>query len=149
MKAKTIKAALRKKIDEWVESIEIRSLREAVTRDAIVTGGSIASMLLREPVNDFDVYFATKETTLAVAEYYCDRFKPTTAKGITCPLSVRQDEDGRVRIVIKSAGIASEDGTAKPYEYFEGRPAEEATGYVGEVMHDSGEIQDTYERKSK
>jgi hypothetical protein len=146
MKAKTIRAALRKKVDEWVASIDVHSLREAVSRDAIVTGGSIASMLLREPVNDFDVYFATKETTLAVAEYYCDRFKPTTAKGITCPLSVRQDDDGRIRIVIKSAGIASENGTTKPYEYFEGRPAAEATGYVGEVMRDSGEIQDTYEQ---
>lgn len=103
-------------------------------------------MLLREKVNDYDVYFVTKDTTLAVAKYYCDRFSPTTTKGISCALSVREDDDGRIRIMIKSAGIASEGGTTKPYEYFEGRPSEEAAGYVGDVMRDGGEIQDAYER---
>lgn len=146
MKAKTIKTALRKKTDEWIASIEDEKLRELVHRDAIVTGGSIASMLLREQVNDFDVYFATKEATLAVAQYYCARFQPTTAKGIPCALSIQEDADGRIRIIIKSAGIASEDGTEKPYEYFESRPAGDAAGYVSEVMHDQGEIQDTYEK---
>lgn len=146
MKAKTIKAVLHKKIDEWIASIEDESLRASVKKDAIVTGGAIASMLLREPVNDFDVYFTTRETTRRVAEYYCDRFKPTTTKGIPCALSIKDDDDGRIRIVIKSAGIASEDGTEKPYEYFEAKPEGEASGYVGEVMRDAGDIQDTYEQ---
>lgn len=145
MKAKTIKAVLRKKIDEWIASIEDEALRELVKKETVVTGGAIASMLLREPVNDFDVYFLTKETTKRVAEYYCSKFNPTTRKGIPCKTTIQEDDDGRIRIVIKSAGIASEDGTEKPYEYFEAQPEGQAQGYVAAIMKDSGEIQDTYE----
>jgi hypothetical protein len=145
MKAKTIKAVLRKKIDEWIASIEDESLRELAKKETVVTGGAIASMLLRESVNDFDVYFLTKETTKRVAEYYCSKFNPTTRKGIPCKTTIQEDDDGRIRIVIKSAGIASEDGTEKPYEYFEAQPEGQAQGYVAAIMKDSGEIQDTYE----
>ena len=42
MKTKTIRAALRKKFDEWVASIEDEAVREAVAHDGIVTGGCIA-----------------------------------------------------------------------------------------------------------
>lgn len=148
MKAKTIKATLRKKVDEWMETIEDTALRERARKDAIVTGGAIASMLLREPVNDYDVYFRTAETTRDIATYYVARFKPKTKTGIECPLSVQfgTDELGnkdRVRIVVKSAGIASEEGTERPYEYFEGRPEGDGGAYVGEVMDDPGEIEDT------
>lgn len=145
MKTKTIKAVLRKKIDEWIASIEDEALRDLVKKEAVVTGGAIASMLLRESVNDFDVYFLTKETTKRVAEYDRARFAPTTRKGIPCKTSIQEDADGRIRIVIKSAGIASEDGTEKPYEYFEAQPEGQAQGYVASIMKDQGEIQDTYE----
>lgn len=145
MKAKTIKAVLRKKIDEWLESIEDPEVRALAAKDTIVTGGSIASMLLKEPVNDFDLYFRTKETAQRVAAYYVDRFKIKKKSGIECKIWVESTED-RVRIVVKSAGIASEAGTNKPYEYFEGSVvAENAGAYVGDVMDDPGEIQDMYE----
>lgn len=148
MKAKTIKTTLRKKVDEWLATIEDADLRERAKRDAIVTGGAIASMLLREPVNDYDIYFKTAATTRDVAAYYVARFKPKTKTGIECPLSVQfgTDELGnkdRVRIVVKSAGIASEEGAEKPYEYFEGRPEGDGGAYVGEIMDDAGEIEDT------
>jgi hypothetical protein len=144
MKAKTIKAILRKKIDEWLATIEDADVRELAAKNAIVTGGAIASMLLREPVNDYDVYFRTRAACLAIVDYYVKRFKPMTAKGIPCNISVDARED-RIRVVIKSAGVASEDGTERPYEYFEGRPDEEAGAYIGEVMTDPGEIEDAYE----
>jgi hypothetical protein len=144
MKAKTIKAVLRKKIDEWLESIEDEAVRALVKKNTIVTGGCIASMLLQEQVNDFDVYFRDHATVIAAANYYAARFIPKTNKGIVCAISV-QDIDGRVKLIVKSAGIASESGTDKPYQYFESRPAESASGYVGEVMQDPGDIQDTYE----
>ena len=148
MKAKTIKATLRKKVDEWLETIEDAALRERVKRDAIVTGGAIASMLLKEPVNDFDIYFKTAATTKDIAAYYVARFKPKTKTGIECPLSVQYGTDelgnaDRVRIVVKSAGIASEEGAEKPYEYFEGSPEGSGGAYVGEGMDDAGEIEDT------
>lgn len=153
MKAKTIHKALRAKIDDWLESIEDQRVRDLAAKDTIVTGGCIASMLLKEKVNDYDVYFRTRETTLAVAKYYVDRFKPKQANGI--PVAIHVDEkphlDGspRVRLVVKSAGVASEGGAEAPYQYFEGRPAEEAGDYVGEVMDDQETIDDTYEQATE
>lgn len=145
MKAKTIKAVIRKKVDEWLTSIEDEGVRELAARGTIVTGGCIASMLLKEKVNDFDLYFIDKPTTVAVANYYAARFKPKKRNGIECAIHVEHENSDRVKIVIKSAGIASEDGTTTEYRYFESRPEGEAGGYVGEVMQDPGDIQDAYE----
>ena len=145
MKSKTIKAVLRKKVDEWLATIEDENLRELVSKNIIVTGGSIASMLLKEPVNDFDIYFRTHDVTLEVAKYYIRRFEPKSKKGIPCQIFV-QDVDGRVKVVIKSAGIASEEGAAEPYQYFEAQPEGEAEKYIADVMDDPGDIQDTYEQ---
>lgn len=144
MKAKTIKSILRKKVDDWLESIEDVPVRQLAAKNTIVTGGSIASMLLGEPVNDFDLYFRNKETAKAVAEYYVSRFNPKAKSGISCSIHVT-DTDDRIRIVVKSAGIASEEGTEKPYEYFETRAEGEASEYVSDVMTDPGDIQDQFE----
>ena len=73
MKAKTIKAVLRKNTSEWLETIDNPSIRKVAGENAIITGGCIASMLLRETVNDFDVYFRTREATEAVAHYYVEQ----------------------------------------------------------------------------
>jgi len=144
MKGKTIKAVIFKKMNEWWNSIEDEPLRERVKKATIVTGGCIASMLLREKVNDFDVYLRDFQTVVDLAHYYVKRFEIKNAKGIPCEIFVNVGE-GRCKIVIKSAGIASEQGTDKPYEYFEGNPEETAAaGYVGEVMQDPGEIEEAY-----
>lgn len=70
MKSRTIKKIMGKKMDEWIDSITDEKVRDACRRDFIVTGGSIASMLLREDVNDYDVYFKTIETVEMVSNYY-------------------------------------------------------------------------------
>lgn len=144
MKAKTIKAALRKKVGEWIASVESEPLRELLKKNVIVTGGAIASMLLREDVNDYDVYFKTRECAIAVAKYYVARFHPEKKHGIGCDIYVDETED-RVRVVIRSAGIASEQGTDKAYEYFEARPEGESAAYVESVMTDPGDIEDARE----
>jgi len=144
MKSKTIKAIIAKKVQEWLKSIEDEAVRELASVNTIVTGGCIASMLLKEKVNDFDVYFRNKETVLAVAQYYVKRFSIQKKSGIPCEIFVK-DEGDRVKIVVKSAGIASEEGAEKPYEYFEQREEGEAADYVSEVMQDPGAIEDTNE----
>ncbi len=144
MKAKTIKAVISKKINAWLESIENEAVRKMAADNTIVTGGCIASMLLGEPINDFDLYFRTKATAWAVANYYVGRFQPEKRKGIDCKIRVT-DENDRIRIVVQSAGVASEEGTEKPYEYFESRPEGEAAEFLGEIMTDPGEIENTYE----
>lgn len=153
MKAKTIKSILRRKINNWLETIEDEELRKACKKETIVTGGCIASMLLGEKINDFDIYFQTKETTKAVAEYYVKKFKEAREKdgdreGIQIPLSVQEMEDvrgkPRIRIVAKSAGVEGEKKEEK-YEYFESRPDEEAGNYVSEIYDNPQDVQDVFE----
>lgn len=165
MKAKTIKAVLTKKIDKWIATIDNEELRKQVSKNVIVTGGAIVSMLQGEPVNDFDIYFRDYDTTLKVAEYYVDKFK--TANGSTdFKLFVNPDyqfsaktadgiPDGmgntdearikRVKIVAKSAGIVGEQTPEGEYKYFESHPDEEAAQYIAKVMDNPEEIEDTFE----
>lgn len=70
MKTKTIEKVLEKKITGWINSIQDPAVKELARKNTIVTGGSIASMLLNEKVNDFDIYFRNKETVRAIAKYY-------------------------------------------------------------------------------
>lgn len=145
MKAKTIKKVLRSKIDEWIATIDDDAVRKLVEKNVIVTGGSIASMLLKEQVNDYDVYFKDRATTIAVAKYYVSKFNPKAKSGIGVSIGVDESKDDRVSVFVQSAGIASEDGTEKPYQYFEARPEGEAEEYVSAIITDAGDIQDTYE----
>ena len=144
MKAKTVKKVIGKKIDDWLATIEDEELRDLLSDNIIVTGGCIASMLLREKVNDYDVYFRTKEAAIKAAEYYVSRFEPREKRGIACKICV-DSSDSRVRVIIKSAGIASEDGTKKEYQYFEASPEGQAADYVSGVMGDAGEMQDFHD----
>lgn len=121
MKGKTIKAVIAKKMEDWFKSIEDESIRLLARKNVFVTGGCIASMLLREKVNDFDVYFRTKEAALAIANYYVPRFTIKKRNGIECGISVVEDGE-RIKIVVKSGGE-----------------------YVSEVMQDPGAIQDASE----
>jgi len=117
---------IRQKIDEWLSSIEDEELRGEVGENCIVTGGAIVSMLLNEDVNDYDVYFTNKETAKKIAEYYVKKFlknPPSTFKDDKkheVAISVI-DSDDRIKIVVKSQGVASEEGTDE-YQYFEMTP---------------------------
>lgn len=121
MKSKTIRLTLSNKVADWLSTIEDEGLRKQVKDAAIVTGGSIASMLLKEPVNDFDIYFRDMATAKAVAEYYVAKFIAATGHQMKV-----DDADGRVRIVTESGhrGETAEDVTA---------------------ISNSGEIEDAYD----
>lgn len=139
MKSKTIKAVLRKKFNEFVASIKDKPTRDLVKKNSIITGGSIASMLLKEEVNDYDVYFTNRETVLAVCNYYCNQFNERNGTHDfkvldgTVPKEEfdwsfwdgdvkEQDEwydknvtEGRIKIRVQSIGITSE-----PTDEYEG-----------------------------
>jgi hypothetical protein len=138
MKRKTIKTVLRNKTNAWLNSIEDEELRKICAKETIVTGGSIASMLLGEPINDIDIYFRSKETVRRVADYYLARFLEAREKngGIETPMRVEElkDSDGkdRVRIVVQSAGVAGEDQSLD-YQYFEFGNDHDAGDYVSEA----------------
>lgn len=75
MKIKTIEKHLSRVFDRWLESIEDVNVRRLVKNRCIITGGSIANMLIGEQVNDYDIYFTDKKTVIAVAEYYIDQME--------------------------------------------------------------------------
>ena len=112
MRAKTIKSILQKKHNDFVASIEDEKVRELVDKNSIVTGGSIVSMLLGEKVNDFDYYFTNRETALAVARYYVEKFKELNPKQDV--KIVEEEKTGRIRVWIQSQGIAGEDDGTGP-----------------------------------
>lgn len=124
MKAKTIKKVLRQKINQWLASIADESVRGAAGGNAIVTGGAIASMLIDEPVNDFDLYFRTKETAVQVGQYYVAKFNAT---GHNLQLSVEED---RIRIVTENGKRGETAGDVR-------------------TLQDSAEIEDVYEETEK
>ncbi len=74
MKRKTINAIITKKINDWLQSLDDPVLVKKIKKDIIVTGGCITSMLLNEEINDFDIYFKTKESLKMVAQHYARRF---------------------------------------------------------------------------
>lgn len=117
MKAKVISKVLKAKFQDWANSIKDENVRNLVNENTIITGGAIASMLLKEPVNDFDIYFTDKKTTKAVAKYYASLFKYADVKvldGDDCDKdNIGELEKGRIKMYIPSYGIASEEGEGK------------------------------------
>lgn len=95
MNEKTIKKQISNKLKHFIKSIDDAAVQEVIKKDAIVTGGSIVSLLLNEDVNDYDVYFRTKESLITVAKYYADKIKDSNI----------QEENDRVSLFIKSKGI--------------------------------------------
>lgn len=70
MKIKTINKNISEKFSEFIASIKDEYVRKLVRKNSLISGGCITSMLLKEKVNDYDIYFTNKETVLAVATYY-------------------------------------------------------------------------------
>ena len=156
-----IKKELEAKIEDWLKSIDDLDTSILARRDVIVTGGSIASMLLGERINDFDIYFKTKETTEAVAKYYVEKFNKKhampNAEGVderSCiPIvrtetikNIKGEEEDRVVIFIKSSGVAAETDTT--YQYFEMTPPERhaAEEFVDSLVKEEEEALSAGER---
>ncbi len=125
MKAKTINSVICKKFDDWLSSITDDSVKKLVENNSIVTGGCIASMLLKEQVNDFDVYFTNKETVKAVAEYYVKQWNEANGdSGYVLDGADKDNEHNpdfkggvamnmtadRIKIIFESKGVAKEEG---------------------------------------
>jgi len=120
MKRKTIEKILNHKFNSFLKSITDPQVQELVKSGTIITGGSIASMLLNDRVNDFDLYFKDLRTVKAITKYFVKKFKKLNPD-FKIPLRVRVNHDGRVTIMAKSIGVASES-YEQDYQFFEGLP---------------------------
>lgn len=144
-KRRGIKSEIVKKVQDWLESIKDEKVKELAAKNTVVTGGSIASMLLGEQVNDYDIYFRNKETALEIAKYYVDRYneknESKTKEGVAPCLpvvreekivNIRGNEEDRVVIFIKSAGVAGED--QPEYAYFESMGKDAAQDFLDKTL---------------
>ena len=155
-----IKRELKEKMGEWLDSIADEEVRQLAQKNTIVTGGAIASMLLGEKVNDFDVYFRNKETAVAVAQYYVKDFIERRNKKIDAgdasqdtiaydPFvkedaikNIKGETEERVIIYMKSAGVAGEE--QEPYDYFESREPEAAEAFAESLIKEVAAPGDKY-----
>lgn len=75
MQVKTIQKAIQSKLEEWLKTITDSRLSEDVRQNLLVSGGSITSMLLNEPVNDYDIYLMDIDVCKRLAKYYTSPFE--------------------------------------------------------------------------
>jgi hypothetical protein len=120
-KRKTIIKVIHEAVDGWLASLPPELCKE-VAPDVIVTGGSIASLLLGECIKDFDVYLRTNRSAELLARHYCDIFNglhpgrthrpyvryydPESSEEIYEPGP--DDYQGVVGIFVSSSGIAGD-----------------------------------------
>lgn len=113
MNSKNIKKLLNAKLNRWLENIDDEAIKKIVKNNTIITGGALVSLLTGQEVNDYDVYFKTREATLEVAQYYAKKFNEAHGTHVT----VKEEEDkehklvpnGKIKIFIKSKGVESEN----------------------------------------
>ena len=68
MKARQISKVIGEKVAELAKAHP--EISGVLLKNSIVTGGCIASMLLKEKVNDFDIYFDDLNSMLDVIQYF-------------------------------------------------------------------------------
>lgn len=105
MKIKTINSILTKKVNEWVETINDETLKNKVKDNIIVTGGCITSMLLKEKINDFDIYFTDLRTTYDVARYYHKEYFGEETEDCRVQLCTKRDSGKWMDIEKDDEGI--------------------------------------------
>jgi hypothetical protein len=123
MNEKAIKKVLNAKLSAWYESIDDEAVKETVKENTIITGGCFVSLLNNEDVNDFDVYFKTKEACKRVAEYYVSKFNTSAKSG---KVATVVEDEGRITVFISSVGVAEEEKTENVDDegYVEGKTEE-------------------------
>jgi hypothetical protein len=136
-KVKTIKKVLHFKIEEWLDSIEDEKVQAIARKNVIVTGGSIVSLLMGEKINDFDIYFKTKEATKAVAEYYVKNFKNTNPDKWEDPVirertvkNIKGVDEERVEVYVASAGVVEVEPNETPDDIFVDMVLEESAQQI-------------------
>jgi len=156
MKSATIRRLLRNRLNKWLDTIADQPTKELLKNNTIVSGGCITSMLIGDKVNDYDLYFRTKEAALAAARYYVKIFNETvhlkSKVGANRTPEVREIKitnikgvtEGRIVVWMQSAGVAAAD-EEKAYEYFESSEEGAAEDFVAGMDGDPEDAMDLAE----
>ena len=67
MQIKTISKIIKTKLNSWLNSITDEELKKELKDNILVSGGSITSLFLNEPVNDYDIYVKTTDLAEKIA----------------------------------------------------------------------------------
>lgn len=152
MQPKLIKSILSRKIKHWANAVraEDPAVADLIEKNTVVMGGSVASMLLNEKVNDFDVYMRTEEAAYKVAMFYIKKFAkikkiPIDEGGTPGVDAAPQDHDPYLKrthepqgfkCYIKSAGVIDVKQDLA-YRYFENSTQEVIENYFGQVTENN------------
>lgn len=134
LKRSVVKRIIERKLKLWLDTLP-PELHARVSGHIVVSGGCIASLLLGEPVKDFDIYCDNIETTELLARHYVQIFNDLRPRATNIP-NVRRTED-RVSIFIQSEGVAGDMED----------PEEEVLELLGETIE--GYIETVSEKTAK
>ncbi len=70
MSRRHVKRVLSKVLTKWISTIDDKSLRSVVIRDVYIAGGAVNSIMTGDKINDYDIYFKTRETLKKILNYY-------------------------------------------------------------------------------
>jgi hypothetical protein len=132
-KEKTIVSIITNKMNAWIRTIDDELLQERIQRSYILTGGAIASMLMGQLPNDFDVYFDDVDICAGVAQYYVNRHKTAKNEESHYRIVVLKHPN-RVEILIKSAGVLGDEVDNDSYQYFETVPEESVSEEIDNFL---------------
>lgn len=110
MNSKNIKKSLKKKLDDWVSSINDEEIQKEIKNNAIITGGAIVSLLNNEQPHDYDVYFKTRESLYKIAEYYANEWNLSHVG--KAQVKIKEEElhgEDRITCFIRSVGVTTDD----------------------------------------
>lgn len=111
MKAKTIQKTINSKVTDWLSSLPLE-LSEQISKKVVVTGGCIASMFLKEKVNDYDMYFTDIKSAILVSQHYCNKWISENEEGKRSE-SVHSKLEPNLRL-----SFTTEDSFSKYCDYF-------------------------------
>ncbi|MEG0396765.1 MAG: hypothetical protein RR612_08565, partial [Oscillospiraceae bacterium] len=109
MNNKNIARHLRNKIDDWLKTIKDDDIKSIISKNVIITGGAIVSLLNGEQPKDYDCYFKTEESCMAIAKYYATLWNKSNETTVDI-----RDDCGRITCFIQSSGIA--ENSDMPYD---------------------------------
>lgn len=138
MNRKHIANRLRRVFKDFVTSIDDKEVQKLVRKNTIIMGGAIPSLIMNDTPNDYDMYFRNKETVLAVARYYVNKFNDRNTITNNCNFTGQKAfvldgafpieeqivaagekvwnsqmltniTEDRVKVIVRSDGVASEN----------------------------------------
>jgi hypothetical protein len=165
MKIKTIERVVKAKLTAWLDSIEDSDLRADVRTNIVLSGGSITSLLLQEPVNDFDVYLKDIEVLERLAKYYAKGFvvlngnrREEYIKEKTEGSAFSEEDDlsqamviykslhpGQIKLYVNGAGVEAAKGDEKPFHpVFFSQNAISLSDQIQIVLRFSGTVEEIH-----